>query len=106
MKHYVFPNATKDTYDVVRRGVTGQESYWVLADSKMKVEDLTLDEASTVCKIMNGNKEIPWELIARDLMSLAETIEFCGDYPDGTDIRARLKEECKLSDEQLDELGV
>ena len=54
--------------------------------------------------VINTNKpKIDWEAIARDLLSLAETLE---DFGVHKSLRDRLKQECELSEEQLDKLGV
>jgi|LGOV01.1.fsa_nt_gb hypothetical protein len=47
---------------------------------------------------------IDWKEIALNLLSLAETLEYFGDYEDG--LRGRLREEVGLNEEQLDKLGV
>ena len=53
--------------------------------------------------------EIDWELVAQNLLSLAETLDYVGTDCIGNDyegLRDRLKQECSLTEEQLDKIGV
>ena len=47
--------------------------------------------------------KVDWEEVAQNLLSLAETLDYVGDYED---LRDRLRKECELTEKQLDIIGV
>ena len=110
MKQYkIFPQSTGELYDIVRRGLPSQDSHWTMDETKLLVKNLKLEVAVATVNILNGcepkKDNIPWKEIANDLISLAETLnDDVGDEYEG--LRGRLKVECSLTEEQLDEIGV
>lgn len=62
--------------------------------------DGNLQEVLVVIIEKKEKVKVNWEEVALNLLSLAETIEYVGDYENG--LRGRLKEECNLTEEQLD----
>ena len=54
-------------------------------------------------KVYEEYFEVDWKEIALNLISLAETLDYFGDYED---LRDRLRKECELTESKLDIIGV